>query len=63
MVEFSFIELVLLMWAVPATAGYLNAKQEARMARNILRTFIENPEARKQMVDAFEEFKKKVEAL
>jgi hypothetical protein len=63
MVEFSFIELVLLMWAVLATAGYLNAKQDAKVARHILRVFVEDADARKQMVDAFEEFKKKVEAL
>lgn len=62
MIEFSFIEMVLLIWAVLATAGYLTARQDEKVARHILRVFIENPEARKQMVDAFEEFKKKVEA-
>ena len=62
MIEFSFIEMVLLIWAVLATAGYLTARQDEKVARHILRLFIENPEARKQMVDAFEEFKKEVEA-
>ena len=60
MIEFSFIEMVLLIWAVLATAGYLTARQDEKVARHILRVFIENPEARKQMVDAFEDFKKEV---
>ena len=60
MVEISLTEMVLLVWAVLATAGYLTAKQDEKVARHILRIFIENPEARKQMVDAFEEVKKEV---
>ena len=60
MIEISLTEMFLLVWAVLATAGYLTAKQDEKVARHILRIFIENPEARKQMVDAFEEVKKEV---
>lgn len=59
MLEISFTELVLLMWAVFATAGYFNARHDARMAKHILRTFIEDKEARDKMVNAFEDFKKR----
>ena len=60
MIEITLTEMFLLVWAVLATAGYLSAKQDEKVARHILRIFIENPEARKQMVDAFEEVKKEV---
>ena len=59
MIEITLTEMFLLVWAVLATAGYLTAKQDEKVARHILRIFIENPEARKQMVNAFEDLKKK----
>ena len=59
MIEITLTEMFLLVWAVLATAGYLSAKQDEKVARHILRIFIENPEARKQMVNAFEDLKKK----
>jgi hypothetical protein len=61
--EVSLTEVWLFAWAVLATAGYFNAKQDAKVAREILRHFIENPKARAEMLETFERFKKKVETL
>ena len=58
MFEFSTAELVLLVWAVGATSGYFNQRQEAHMARFVLRKFIEDKEVRDKMLREFEELQK-----
>lgn len=60
--DFSILELVLMVWAVVATSQWMEARADARSTRNILRIFIEDANAREQMLSKFEEFKKKVGA-
>lgn len=56
MIEFSFIDLGLIAWASLATASWLSAREEARVGRKLLLLFIENKEAREQVIKAHEEF-------
>lgn len=56
MIEFSFTELALLVWAALATASWLSAREDARMAKKILRLFVEDKDAREQMLKAHEKF-------
>ena len=56
MIEFSVTEIVLMLWAVLATASWLHAKDDARVAKKLLVHFIENKEAREQMLKAHAEF-------
>lgn len=56
--DFTVLELVLIVWAVVATAGYFHMRDEARSARHILRMFIEDKEARDKLVESFEKFKR-----
>ena len=61
MLEISLTELVLLCWAAFATAAWLSAKEDARVAKRMLAVFIEDAEAREEIVSKFEQFKKKIE--
>jgi len=56
--DFTVLELVLLVWAVCATAWWLEARNNARMARYVLTKFIEDKEVRDKMVREFEEHQK-----
>lgn len=58
MLEISFIELGLLLWAVLATAGYFSASHDARAAKFMIKTLIENKEVRDGIVAKFEEMQK-----
>lgn len=60
--EISMFELALLVWAFAATALWMDARSDAKVARHILRHFIENPKAREQMLETFEEYKGKQNA-
>ena len=59
MVEISLTELVLLLWAGLATASWLNAREDAKVSRKMLALFIENKDAREQILKAHEEFMRK----
>lgn len=56
--EITLTEMVLFAWAIIATGFWLEARQETRVLKHILRIFIENQDVRDNMVDAFEKFKK-----
>ena len=56
--DFTVLELVLLVWAVVATAWWLEARNDARMSRFVLTKFIEDPKARAHVLESFEEFKR-----
>jgi hypothetical protein len=58
MIEVTFIEVVLFAWAVLATAAAIKYKDEARAIKRMLVLFVENKEAREQLLKAHEEFVK-----
>jgi hypothetical protein len=58
MIEITFTEMVLVAWAVLATAGAFKYKDDARSMKRMLSLFIENKEARDQLIKAHEEFMK-----
>lgn len=60
MIEFSVTEIVLMLWAVLATASWLHAKDDARVAKKLLVHFIENKEARDQLIEAHTKFMEQV---
>ena len=60
--EITLTVLALLVWAGVMTALWMDARNDARAAKHVLRIFVENQEARDQMVDAFEKFKRKAGA-
>lgn len=55
MIEFSFTELVLLVWAITATASAFHYKDKAKMAGLIIHKIVDDTELytkmRKQWVD------------
>ena len=55
MLEITLTELVLLIWAGIATALYFHERHQAHMARFVFQHFIENPEAREEMIKRWEE--------
>ena len=59
MIEISLTEIVLLVCSGVATASWLNAREEARVARKMLALFLENKDAREQIIKAHEEFVRK----
>ena len=61
MVEVSLTEIAMLVWAGLATAAWLSAREDARIAKKMLHLFIENKDAREQIVKAHEEFMRKQE--
>lgn len=54
MIEFSITEIVLMVWAGIATALYFHERHQAHMARFVFRHFVENPEAREEMLKQWE---------
>lgn len=59
MIEISLTEIAMLVWAGLATAAWLNAREDARVSRKMLVLFIENPEARAQIIKAHEDYMRK----
>ena len=55
MLEITLTELVLTVWAGIATALYFHERHQAHMARFVFQHFIENPEAREEMIKRWEE--------
>ena len=55
MIEFSITEIVLIVWAGIATALYFHERHQAHMARFVFQHFIENPEAREDMLKRWEQ--------
>lgn len=58
--EITITELALFTWAALATCAAFKYRDDELKARFFLKTLIENEEARDQMVQAFNDFKKKV---
>lgn len=61
--EITIAEILLFAWAALATGAAFKYREDEEKARYFLKMLIENEKARDQMVGAYEEFKKKVEAL
>jgi hypothetical protein len=61
--EITIAEILLFAWAALATGAAFKYREDEERARYFLKMLIENEKARDQMVGAYEEFKKKVEAL
>ena len=53
MIEFSFAELFLLIWAVIATAIAVSKAQEVRAARGFIRAILEDDEMRNEVVSSY----------
>lgn len=59
MIEISLTEMFLFAWAGLATASWLSAREDARLGKRLLKLFIENPEAREQLIKSHEELMRK----
>jgi hypothetical protein len=57
MIEFTFAELALFVWGMGATAIALKYKQEADMAKFIIKQLVTDEEVRNKIVGAYEEHK------
>ena len=57
MIEVSITEIILFAWGFVMTALYLKTKQEEHMVRTVFMHFVENPEAREEMIKQFEKSK------
>jgi hypothetical protein len=57
MIEFSFAELFLLIWAVIATAIAVSASQQMRAAKNFINAILDNDEMRNEVVSSYKIFK------
>ena len=55
MIEVSITEIVLFAWGFVMTALYLKTRQEEHMVRTVIMHFVENKEAREEMIKQFEE--------
>jgi hypothetical protein len=53
MIEFSLTELGLLIWAILATAFYLDSKRENRMAKNFIRHLLDDDQERDRIVSEY----------
>jgi hypothetical protein len=56
MIEITLTEMVLFAWSILATAAALKYKDEARAIKRMLVVFVENKEAREQLLKAHKEF-------
>ena len=59
MIEITLTEIVLIAWAGLATAAWLSAREDARVGRKLLKLFIEDKEAREQIIKSHDEFMRK----
>jgi F0F1-type ATP synthase membrane subunit c/vacuolar-type H+-ATPase subunit K len=57
MIEFSFAELFLLIWAVIATAIAVSASQQMRAAKHFINAILDNDEMRNEVVSSYKIFK------
>lgn len=57
MLEITYTDAVLFIWASVMTGLFFKARQEERIARTILMHLMENKEARDQMVTQFNKVK------
>jgi hypothetical protein len=55
--EISLTEMLLFIWAIGATALYLEKKRDAYLVNKMLWVLLENPEEREKIVNAFGKFK------
>jgi hypothetical protein len=53
MIEFSLIELGLLIWALLATAFYLDSKRENRMAKDFILHIMNDDQERDRIVSEY----------
>ena len=53
MIEFSFTELALLVWALLATAFYVDTKREIRMANHFIRHLLDDDQERERIVGEY----------
>ena len=53
MIEFSLIDLGLLIWAILATAFYLDTKRDNRMAKNFIRHLLDDDQERERIVNEY----------
>lgn len=53
MIEFSITELGLLIWAILATAFYLDSKRENRMANHFIRHLLDDDQERERIVGEY----------
>ena len=53
MIEFSLVELGLLIWAILATAFYLDTKRENRMANHFIRHLLDDDQERERIVGEY----------
>lgn len=60
--EITTTELMLFAWAIIATGFAFKYREDESKARFFLKLLIEDEKARNQMVNTYEEFKKKVGA-
>jgi hypothetical protein len=56
MIEFSFAEIALFVWAAVATGYLFKYKHEAHMAEFVLRRMIEDKKVRDELVEQWEKF-------
>ena len=62
MIEVTFTDVLLLIWAGAATAAWLHTRDELRGAKRFLRAMIEDAEIRDRVVADFKQFKERKEA-
>jgi len=53
MIEFSITEMALLIWAILATAFYLDSKRENRMAKHFIRHLLDDDSERERIVGEY----------
>jgi hypothetical protein len=58
MIEFSMLELVLLMANIVSWGAYFKASEQEKIARNVLMHFVKDEKAREEIVRKWEEHKK-----
>jgi len=56
MIEITLTEMALLLWAFGMTALWMHAREDARVSKRMLRLFIENKDAREQILKAHAEW-------
>jgi hypothetical protein len=58
--EVTLTEIWLFAWAMGATAMWMDARSDARIAKALLKHFIEDPKARARMIEVHEEVMKEM---
>jgi len=53
MIEFSITEMALLIWAILATAFYVDSKREIRMANHFIRHLLDDDQERERIVGEY----------